>query len=848
MDQSTHQLSTQKRQRLAELTANLVQAWQTATDVDLRRFLPDRDDPLYGLALRELVKADLQIRWQKKQGKPLESYVDRYPDLGALDQLPPDVLLEEYRARQACGQPPELNSYKERFPRQYAAFEQMAREQPTHTDMWETAAPDAKAGLPRAATPSEFLHAVGGYKLEKRIGQGSFAEVWQGVAPGGFPVAIKRILRPIDDEEAKREVESLQRMKEIRHPFLLQTHSSFFIDNHLFVVMELADGTLRDRMRECQKTGKRQIPLPELLRYFHESAEVLDYMHSQHMLHRDIKPQNILILRGHAKLADFGLALLQQSQRALLSATGCGTPAYMAPEVWRGKVGPQSDQYSLAFAYAEQRLGRLPFEQRDIASLMVAHLNEAPNLKELPAEEQQVLHRALAKEATERFATCQDFALALEEALRDQLRHSRPSLHMHVTEGRVQAPGSLSGTLAPDGRVVPRGGSATAPMGGAPPVAWKGDRRRPRLLLALMLAALLGGLGWFAAKELRSSVVLDAVAPPTVRAGEVKSLRAQIRRHRFDQPVRLSWHGLPTGWQAPDTTISGADNNTDVSLVVPPDAQPGPAQATLQATSETGTQEVRVELNIEPLAYALPAGWKKADGATLKVVDGRAYYDMIDVVRGDIPVRFLLIAKAQRDDPDTFYIMEDKVWVALFRAFVNGAKPETLDQKAQWKTLPDNAEPENPVMGVTLLDADHFVEWLGGKLPLPAQWDKAAGASEPEGRTGPFAPQYKQGEIAVNRQKNGPMKRGTATKDVSRYGCRDMAGNGSEWTGAMADEASRRFKRDSLDDLSFIPLRGWSYEKTTPLTFADMRNPLTMGARPPTSSSSTIGFRVVLEP
>src|SRR5262249_31162454 len=155
----------------------------------------------------------------------------------------------------------------------------------------------------------------------------------------------KRILRPMEDEEAQREMEALERMKEVRHPFLLQTHSCFLADNHLFVVMELADGTLRDRMKECQKTNKRLIPLAEVLRYFHESAEVLDYMHSQHVLHRDIKPQNILILRGHAKVADFGLALLQQSQRALLTATGCGTPAYMAPEVWRGKVGPQSDQY-----------------------------------------------------------------------------------------------------------------------------------------------------------------------------------------------------------------------------------------------------------------------------------------------------------------------------------------------------------------------------------------------------------------------------------------------------------------------------------------------------------------------
>src|SRR5262245_24440688 len=123
MDETSQHRTSQKQQQVNDLVRQLMQVWQTATDVDLRRFLPPRTDPLYGPALRELVKADLQVRWQKKQGKPLESYIDRYPELGPLTELPPDVLLEEYRARVAFGQPPELSSYQQRFPKQFEAFE-----------------------------------------------------------------------------------------------------------------------------------------------------------------------------------------------------------------------------------------------------------------------------------------------------------------------------------------------------------------------------------------------------------------------------------------------------------------------------------------------------------------------------------------------------------------------------------------------------------------------------------------------------------------------------------------------------------------------------------------------------
>src|SRR5262249_11647377 len=222
----------------------------------------------------------------------------------------------------------------------------------------------------------------------------------------------------------KREMQSLESIKKLRHMFLLQTHDAFVVDNQLFVVMELADGTLRDRMKQCEQKGLTGIPLAELLGYFREAAEALDYMHGQKIYHRDIKPQTILILNGHAKVADFGLATLHDSQKMLMTATGSGTPAYMAPEVWQSKISRHTDQYSLAAAYAEQRLGRWAFRGQDLMSLMVAHIQGQADLEPLPAAEQAVIRKALSREPNDRYPSCTAFVHALEEALGPQLAAS----------------------------------------------------------------------------------------------------------------------------------------------------------------------------------------------------------------------------------------------------------------------------------------------------------------------------------------------------------------------------------------------------------------------------------------
>jgi serine/threonine protein kinase len=175
---------------------------------------------------------------------------------------------------------------------------------------------------------------------------------------------------------------------------------------------EPAEGSLRDRLQACQRGGFPGIPAKELLRYVREVAQSLDALHGQSLLYRDVKPDNILVRNGHAQLANSGMLL-----PPLGKAVSTGTPAYMAPEVWRGKAGARSDQYSLALSYAEMRFGCRPFSGRDLMEVMRQHLEDAPELASLPASEQQVLLKAMAKDPEQRYPNCLSFVQELERGV-----------------------------------------------------------------------------------------------------------------------------------------------------------------------------------------------------------------------------------------------------------------------------------------------------------------------------------------------------------------------------------------------------------------------------------------------
>ncbi len=269
------------------------------------------------------------------------------------------------------------------------------------------------------------------YELIEALGQGSFAEVWKARSlDSGILVAFKYFFKPVNASDVKREMESLELTKGLRHPFLLQVHNFWIENRQLFVVMELAGGgTMKSRLKECQEQGHRGIPQDELFKYWFNLAEALDYLHDHEIQHRDIKPANILMVEGgYAKLADFGLARQMTGDDSVTNTQG-GTPAYQAPEMFNGEVvRRKSDQYCFAYTYAELRLGKLPFNYNGPVKQFNAHQRETPKLDPIPRGEQKVLLKALSKKPQDRFDTCKDFVKELGRALEAEAEKHPPPL------------------------------------------------------------------------------------------------------------------------------------------------------------------------------------------------------------------------------------------------------------------------------------------------------------------------------------------------------------------------------------------------------------------------------------
>ena len=348
---------------------------------------------------------------------------------------------------------------------------------------------------------------VPGYRLVERLGRGGCGEVWKATGPGGFELALKFVW--LAESIGPLELRALQIIKDVRHPHLLATFGAWQVGRYLIIAMELAERTLLDRFRETAGQGFPGIPAPEIHEHFLDAARGLDYLNEPRhpsagaepvgIQHRDVKPQNLLLVGGSVKVADFGLArILEHTQTG---HTGSMTPAYAAPEFFKKQTSSQSDQYSLAVTYCHLRGGRLPFTG-GMAEVMAGHLLEPPDLTMLPEGEREAAARALAKEPKDRWGSCRALVDALRAGVPAQDRvapTTGPTTPAWGTFRRGEAGEASSSAEGPGGSVSP---GRPAPV--SPPAHWGArpevharrsatamiDRGRKVLALSLSLTAL----------------------------------------------------------------------------------------------------------------------------------------------------------------------------------------------------------------------------------------------------------------------------------------------------------------------------------------------------------------------
>ncbi len=278
--------------------------------------------------------------------------------------------------------------------------------------------------------------ALPSYRLERELGRGGMATVFLAQdLKHKRPVALK-VLHPelahaLGPERFHREVELAARLQ---HPHILTVLDSGEAGGHLWFTMPFVDGeSLRDRL-----TRVRQLPLEEALRIGSEAARALDYAHRHGIIHRDVKPENILITGdGDTLVADFGIArALSSNTGEHLTETGVavGTPAYMSPEQATGErqLDPRSDVYALGAVVFEMLAGEPPFTGATAQAVIAKRFQgEVPSVRavrpSVPVQIEAAITKALAPVAADRFATAADFAKALGVATTSTVTAARPS-------------------------------------------------------------------------------------------------------------------------------------------------------------------------------------------------------------------------------------------------------------------------------------------------------------------------------------------------------------------------------------------------------------------------------------
>ncbi len=312
---------------------------------------------------------------------------------------------------------------------------------------------------------------VGIYEVRARIGRGGMGEVYLALDTRlGRPVALKLLPERFAQDERFRDrlLRESRLAASLDHPNVVPVYDAGDADGRLFIAMRYVDGVdLRGLLREAAPLAPKRV-----MDIAVQVAEALDAAHERGLVHRDVKPSNVLLdqqgNREHAYLADFGLTH-SPGTAGPTDGQFMGTVDYVAPEQIRGDVvDGRADQYALGCVLFECLTGSLPFRERSEVAAIFAHLEEPPPIaserrEALPPAVDAVLARAMAKEPKERFDSCRELVAATHDALalgrppRERARWLVPVLALAVVVSAIAAVALAVG----------RGGSAspTGPHG-----------------------------------------------------------------------------------------------------------------------------------------------------------------------------------------------------------------------------------------------------------------------------------------------------------------------------------------------------------------------------------------------
>jgi len=579
---------------------------------------------------------------------------------------------------------------------------------------------------------------VGRYHVTDQLGSGGMATVFQAYDNRlERTVAIKFIRRDAFSKEVlervlKRFEREAKALAQLDHLNIVKVFDYGDYKGSPYLVMQYINGgTLKE------KTGQ-PLPYSEAARILIPVARALDYAHNQGIIHRDVKPSNILISRtGDPLLSDFGIAkILETEENTQLTGTnvGVGTPEYMAPEQWLGKVAPQTDIYALGVVFYELVTGRKPFTADTPAAVLLKQASDSlPRPRQfvsgLPDEVEKTIFKAMAKQPEERYASMAQFAAALEQLVSG----IPPALENDQTFDELSEG---------DKR-------ATKPAIKLPAWLWVG--------LSILALAIVG-VG-ISIPLLIKIIYKPEKSTPTAASSGLAQTAEQL--------------SATTDKSVVGTFVAETQRVAGQMKVTPP-----AEVIAAVATEVRATEPPAIEIGSMKVSTS--------DGMTLLVVPGGDF--SMGANDND--------SSAEKDERpqhkvnlNTFWIDQTEVTNAMYERCVQGGSCSPPNDTSSSKY--DNYFPaygDYPVVNVTWSQATTYCEWAGRRLPTEAEWEKAARGTDR--RLYPWG-QDLSCNLAnyggVNGCVGDPLAVGSYPAGSSPYGAFDMGGNVSEWVNDWYD-------------------------------------------------------------
>lgn len=596
------------------------------------------------------------------------------------------------------------------------------------------------------------------YRIVKPVGSGGMATVYHAFDTRlERDVAVKIIRRRAFPEEQlerilqrfEREAKSLGRLS---HPNILKVLDYGEYDGSPYLVLEfLPGGTMREKIAQGRLAWQEAVSIVLPI------AEALRYAHSNGVIHRDVKPSNILLTaEGRPMLSDFGIAkFLEAADLATLTGTGVGigTPEYMAPEQWTGKALPQSDVYSLGVVFYEMVTGNRPFVADTPGGILLKQATQplphpTTHVKNLPDAIGKLLMRALARDPEARFQDMDDLIGALRkldsrEEASEPSRRSAPR-DLETQETYVQLDTQATYQAAPDSRIKP-----PKKMTGNPLPLPARQKTHYGLIVgmgALLLAVFLAG------KALTS----PGYATPA--------------------PVEL----VPTAFEVPAATEASVATEAPIVTEAPV------AAATEAPISNEGPQEIvdsrGVWMRLVPAGEFMMGGIPDQAQAECQKFSNYAFTSgcQPDWFQEEFPIHTVYL--------DSFYMDIYEVTNASYAACVTDGYCQSPSDYSSY-THPDYygnpSYAQYPVLYVDWNKANSYCQWRDARLPTEAEWEKAARGTD--ARAYPWGDGIDCSRANYVGCSSDVSAVGSYESGVSPYGIYDMAGNVWEWVADWYD-------------------------------------------------------------